>query len=92
MSVGDLGLENWQDVDIVQFRLGIAIGVFPPSAAFPTEIKPILWTNHPIGNMLYGMLETMVVGWSASAARWAGLSVSMEPRIQIAISSQAQTS
>ena len=60
--MGGLGLENWQDVDIVQFRLGLAIGVFPPSAAFPTEIKPILWTNHPIGNMLYGMLETIVVG------------------------------
>ena len=60
--MGDLGLEDWQDVDITQFRLGIAIGVFSPSAAFPTEVKPILWTDNPIGNMLYRMLELMVVG------------------------------
>lgn len=50
---------DWTDFDVVEFFLGISLGVFEPNAEF-LECKNIIWSNTPIGNMLCDIINRMV--------------------------------
>ena len=54
-------LREWTDVDVAEFELGRALGVFAPSEDF-TEVKGVFWGKNPLGEALYGTLRALVSG------------------------------
>jgi len=51
---------DWTDWDVAAYRLGIAIGLMPDQQSFGAT-KHVFWSIHPVGDMLYGMLNQMVL-------------------------------
>ena len=52
-------ISDWTDGDWAAYRLGICIGLMPDAAAFGAA-KHVFWSNHPVGEMLYAMLDRFV--------------------------------
>jgi len=51
-------LADWTDWDVAQFALGRALGLF---AGRPfLKVKSVFWTDNPLGNALYDMLQALV--------------------------------
>ncbi len=58
-------LKDWTEIDAAAFRAGVALGIIPPLSD-EKEIynfggkKWIFWTENPLGNLLFGLLENLV--------------------------------
>ena len=52
-------LREWQDWDVASHYVGRALGLFP-SESWMAQYKGIFWTDNPLGNMLAGVLDSMV--------------------------------
>jgi hypothetical protein len=50
-------LKDWTDVDGAQYDLAVCLGLMPPGTWY--DAKSIFWTNNPIGNTLYDILERL---------------------------------
>ena len=50
---------DWTDWDGAAYSLGICIGLMPDVGGFGAA-KHVFWSNHPIGDLLYSMLDRMV--------------------------------
>lgn len=48
-------LRDWIDVDQAQHAVAVSLGIVPKSV-FP---KAIYWSNNPIGNALYEILQSL---------------------------------
>lgn len=55
-------LEDWQDIDVAQFYLGVSLGIFMENdhPFINTDIKGILWSENELGNFLYKALGNLV--------------------------------
>ena len=56
-------LKEWDDWDIAEYKLGIALGLFEEdngSYDFFRENKFIFWSKHPIGEFLQNTIRQMV--------------------------------
>jgi hypothetical protein len=54
-------LLEWTDWDYAMYYLGIALGLIDESVPFATKAKHVFWTNNPVGVLLMGILDSMVV-------------------------------
>ncbi|MEZ5986119.1 MAG: Imm45 family immunity protein [Hyphomonas sp.] len=59
-------LEAWTDLDVAAYHVAIALGLMPPPQAGAGPFyfggrKDLFWTDNPLGNMLFGILNDMVV-------------------------------
>jgi hypothetical protein len=52
-------ISDWTDWDWAAYSLGICLGLMPDAAAFGAA-KHVFWSNHPVGDLLYSMLDRMV--------------------------------
>lgn len=52
-------LIEWTDWDWAAYSLGVCLGLMPDEPDFGTA-KHVFRSNHPIGAMLYSMLNTLV--------------------------------
>lgn len=58
-------LKEWTEIDVSAFHIAVALGIFPHSSD-EKEIynfggkKHIFWTNNPLGNLLFDLLENLV--------------------------------
>ena len=52
-------LGDWTDWDGAAYSLGISLGLMPNASSFG-RAKHVFWSNHPIGTMLYVMLDQLV--------------------------------
>jgi hypothetical protein len=52
-------LSDWTDWDWAGYKLGICLGLMPPEPTFG-RAKHVFWSNHPVGNVLYRMLDELV--------------------------------
>ncbi len=52
-------LSDWSDVDAAGCALGVCIGLIPTNEGWGRH-KHVFWSSHPIGNMLYKMLDDLV--------------------------------
>jgi len=56
-----LALEEWTDLDVAAYDLGIAVGLIDPQRSpFSTKAKHVFWSDNPVGNTLRDMLERLV--------------------------------
>ncbi|MEP3890392.1 MAG: hypothetical protein ABJN69_07980 [Hellea sp.] len=58
-------LETWTEIDVAAFHAGAALGIIPPPSDGESiysfgDKKWIFWTENPLGNMLFDLLENMV--------------------------------
>ena len=59
-------LKEWTEIDISAFHIAVALDILPPLSD-EKEIynfggkKHIFWTNNPMGNMLFDLLESLVI-------------------------------
>jgi hypothetical protein len=54
-------LRDWLDWDSTAYRLAITLGLMKHEPGlFQGPAKHVFWSNNPVGNMLYGMLDQMV--------------------------------
>ena len=54
-------LPDWHDWDGAAYHLAVCLGLMNDEPGlFETRAKHVLWSNNPIGNMLYGMLDQLV--------------------------------
>jgi hypothetical protein len=51
-------LAEWQDVDVAQYTVGRAIGLFAGQDF--RQVKYVFWTENPLGTGLWEMLGAMV--------------------------------
>lgn len=51
-------LYDWTDIDVAQYRLGVVLGIFESHVSF-LEVKGVFWTDNPIGNALFRILEIL---------------------------------
>ena len=54
-------LSDWTDLDVAQYAVGVALGVFATGTDFPTHAKPLLWTSNPVGEALKSILDALVL-------------------------------
>jgi hypothetical protein len=52
-------LNEWTDWDVAGYALAVSLGLMAARQDWGGE-KHVFWSNHPIGNMLYGMLDELV--------------------------------
>jgi hypothetical protein len=52
-------IESIADWDVAAYHLGNCLGLMPDAAPFGGA-KGVFWSNHPIGGMLYAMLDRLV--------------------------------
>jgi hypothetical protein len=52
-------LADWTDIEEAAHVLAQRLGVVPPELAMH-DVKWVYWSNNPLGNMLYGMLDQLV--------------------------------
>lgn len=52
-------LSDWTDWDCAAHRLGICLGLMSSAPAFGAA-KHVFWSNHPIGELLFSMLDRLV--------------------------------
>lgn len=50
----------WTDVDRAGFSLARCLGLMGPGSRFEREAKYVFWSDNPVGNLLYEMLESLV--------------------------------
>jgi hypothetical protein len=48
------------DLDVAQFKLGAILGFWSINDNFRTDLKGIFYTDNPIGNNLYSILENLI--------------------------------
>ena len=53
-------LADWTDWDGAGYALGVSLGLMPARKGWGGA-KHVFWSKHPIGSMLYEMLEQLVV-------------------------------
>lgn len=53
-------LQDWTDFDVAQYELAVVLGLIPEGTDFAVDAKHIFWTNNPLGNLLVGLLVTLV--------------------------------
>jgi hypothetical protein len=54
-------LREWLDWDSAAYWLAIALGLMKDEPGrFQGPAKHVFWSNNPVGNMLYAMLDQMV--------------------------------
>lgn len=53
-------LKEWVDFDRAQLVLGRALGVFDASVTSVMDVKPVLWSNNPVGEGLHKVLMGLV--------------------------------
>ncbi|WP_432016572.1 hypothetical protein [Streptomyces hydrogenans] len=53
------GLAGWTDWDGAAFVAGRSLGIFEESVTF-TQVKPVFWTDNPLGNALHEVLLQLV--------------------------------
>jgi hypothetical protein len=51
-------LADWTDWDGASYSLAICLGLMKPEPAFGIT-KHVFWSNHPIGELLLGILDSM---------------------------------
>ena len=51
-------LADFTDVDVAEFALGRTLGIFPPETSM-RDYKAVFWTNNPLGNALFAILEQL---------------------------------
>jgi hypothetical protein len=52
-------LADWTDVDAAQHLLAQCLGIFPLDASM-IEKKSVYWSDNPLGDALYRILEALV--------------------------------
>ncbi len=52
-------LKDWTDIDVAQFYLAVSLGIMGYDVSFPSEAKSVFWTNNPVGNATYAILEAL---------------------------------
>jgi hypothetical protein len=52
-------LADWTDIDVAQYAVAICLGLMSPNVPFPPGVKGVFWTNDPIGELLYHILENL---------------------------------
>lgn len=52
-------LSEWTDIDYAAFCLAQRLGLMNLDVRFQLEAKHVFWTNNPVGNTLYSMLEQL---------------------------------
>ena len=52
-------LAEWSDWDGAAYSLAVCLGLMP-EGIFPGRAKHVFWSNHEIGEMLFGMLDRLV--------------------------------
>ena len=52
-------LAEWTDFDGAGLGLALCLGLMDPPVDFASTTKHVFWSNNPIGNLLYGMLEQL---------------------------------
>ena len=53
-------LQDWTDVDIAEWWLGVTLGLWQNTPqSFATEHKATFWTNNLLGDYLYEQLKAM---------------------------------
>ncbi len=52
-------LQDWSDWDGASFELARCLGIIKPEVRF-LDVKPIFWTDNPIGNTLIAVLDELV--------------------------------
>jgi hypothetical protein len=55
------GLNEWRDFDGTLLVLGKSIGIFGDKVDSIMDVKPILWSNNPVGNCLYDILNKLII-------------------------------
>jgi hypothetical protein len=53
-------LAEWTDWDFASYSLAICLGLMKSAPAFGRS-KHVFWSNHPIGDLLLGMLNSMTI-------------------------------
>ncbi|HZF54818.1 MAG TPA: hypothetical protein VE093_39485 [Polyangiaceae bacterium] len=54
-------LREWTDVDVAQYSVAAVLGLIDPAISpFATRAKHVFWTDNPVGNVLYELLQTLV--------------------------------
>jgi hypothetical protein len=53
-------LKDWVDFDRAQLVLGRALGVFGAATTSVMDVKPLLWSNNPVGEGLHKVLMGLV--------------------------------
>ena len=54
-------LRDWLDWDSAAYWLAVSLGLMRDEPRlFQTRAKHVLWSNHPIGNLLHEMLDRLV--------------------------------
>jgi predicted enzyme related to lactoylglutathione lyase len=51
-------LGEWLDVEGAEHVLATALGIMPRNSVM-VEAKPVYWSNHPLGNELFALLERL---------------------------------
>jgi len=56
-------LKEWQDFDVAAYELGVTLGLFEDDPQGTYEAfranKGIFWSDNPLGNALYGILQSL---------------------------------
>jgi hypothetical protein len=52
-------LEDWQDIDWAMYKLAQSLGVIGPDENFQVDTKHMWWTNHPVGNVMFDLLQCL---------------------------------
>lgn len=52
-------INDWTDWDVAAHSLGICLGLMPDNLGWGGS-KHVFWSNHPVGELLYSMLDQMV--------------------------------
>ena len=53
------GLTEWTDWDVAGFSLAVCLGLMPAQEGWGLT-KPVFWSDNPIGNVLYQILDELV--------------------------------
>jgi len=52
-------LVDWTDIDVAAYQLALCLGLMSANINLG-KAKHVFWSNNPIGNMLYRILEELV--------------------------------
>ena len=52
-------LQDWMEWDGAAYSLALCLGLMP-EGIFSTRAKHVFWSNNPMGNHLYAMLDGLV--------------------------------
>jgi hypothetical protein len=53
-------LSDWTDIDWAGYQLAVCLGLMEESSPFDFgKAKHVFWSNHPIGDLLFQMLDQL---------------------------------